>query len=719
MLRSRRIGRTAGSIAVVATVTAVGGVVGGAVAFTWCSERGWLSVSLSPRRAATLMLAVATVVVLVLAALTWPHAAHGSTLGTAKNIGCGVAGLAGKWFGGIGGLITGAACGGSGGGGAADILSGLLHALPKLLPALLGGMLGWFVGSAAISHLLPGVLHLLVSSPVVLVGSGSQAGQFVTNVVLPVSEGALVSIVLGSAFWYWLVSVFSIDSGADALTALSRAGGAAFAVPVWLWGVPQLISASNLLSGGLVSQSGDAGSMLGALLGVGAGAGATGFLEKDLTGMKGFAIGILLIGVALVGFLLLLLALKVVVAATTVLLFIAFPLALTLYPLRKLEWLTEGILQSFVVVLLIPVGWALILATMGVVASTIGVTVHGTSVDVSAVGGWAGSLLAPMVALVLLWMLVSLPRQLIHLALLQTVSRRGFIGDVVHRTTVRATSDAARGYLPERWGGYERPALPAHETRLADVWRDNNGGGAAVRARDALAALDDPPGRGSRTPDAGTSGLTDRGGPEPGLAPGQLGDDGDGALRAHDGTARNGAAGDGATRNGTAGGGAGGDGPFSPGGNGAGRSSGSGRSRGPVRDMDGFAMTRVETAALERGIRQAGLTRQTNPPNSDHVARGMLSLPEPKREAVRRAHGRADTDAFTAQMVRQSLSSAHPRSEREVFSMLAAAGADERERGVREALRRLEQGEPGGEPSVASRGEPTRPAGGEQNGGPS
>jgi hypothetical protein len=433
MLRTRRIGRTLGSIAAVAAVTAVGGVVGGVVAFRCSSADGWLSVSLSPRRAATLMLAITTVVVLVLAALAWPHAAHASTLGTAKNIGCGVAGIAGSFLGGIGSKVAGAVCGGFGGG-AAAILTGLLHALPKLLPALLGGILGWFVGSAVISHFLPGVLHLLVSSPVVLVGSGSQAGQFVTNVVLPVSEGALVSIVLGAACWYWLVGMFSLDSGAEALTALSRAGGAVFAVPVWLWGVPQLISASNLLSSGLVSQSGDAGSVLGALLGVGAGAGGAGFLEKDLTGMKGFAIGIILIGLALVVFLLLLMALKVVVAAATVLLFIAFPLAVTLYPLRRLEWLTEGILQSFVVVLLIPVGWALILATMGVVASTIGVSVHGASVHASAVGGWAGSLLAPMVALVLLWMLVSLPRQLIHLALLQTVSRRGFAGDGVPRT---------------------------------------------------------------------------------------------------------------------------------------------------------------------------------------------------------------------------------------------------------------------------------------------
>jgi hypothetical protein len=133
--------------------------------------------------------------------------------------------------------------------------------------------------------------------------------------------------------------------------------------------------------------------------------------------------------------------------------------------------------------------------------------------------------------------------------------------------------------------------------------------------------------------------------------------------------------------------------------------------------MDGFVMARVETAALERGIRQAGLTHQTNPPSSDQVARGMLSLPEPKRDAVRRLQGRADTDAFTAQMVRQSLSSAHPRGEREVFSMLAAAGVDERQAGIREALRRLEEGEKGGgEPSPPSGGEPGRPAGGEHNG---
>jgi hypothetical protein len=98
-----------------------------------------------------------------------------------------------------------------------------------------------------------------------------------------------------------------------------------------------------------------------------------------------------------------------------------------------------------------------------------------------------------------------------------------------------------------------------------------------------------------------------------------------------------------------------------------------------------------------------------NPPNAEQVTHGFVGLPEPKRVAVQRAHSRADEGAFTAQMVRQSLSSEHPRSQREVFSMLAAAGAEQREAGVREALRRLEQGE-------RSDGERISPAGGERDG---
>jgi hypothetical protein len=634
MLSARKLlARPAGSLGAVALASIAGGALGGFVCWYVIRERDW---RLSPRRTTTLIVG-ATVLALMLAfPLLWPAPAHASLCSTGAN-------LVGK-ANGLLGTLAGGACNllGAGGGGAGSLISGFLHALPKLIPTFLTGVLGWFIGSAVISHLMPGVLHLLVYSPVVLVGDGSQAGRFVTDVVLPVSEGALVSVVMIAAVWYWLVGVYSLDSGAEALTALSRAGGAVLAVPIWLWGVPQLIRAGNLLSGGLVAQSGDAGAVLGALLGAGGGAGATaGFLERDLSAMKGFAIGILLIGLALVVFLLLLMALKVVVAAATVLLFIAFPLTLMVYPLRKLEWLAEGVLEAFVVVLLIPIAWALILATMGVVASTLGVTVdlhHAPFVHVQSVGGWAGALLAPMVALVLLWMLVALPRQLIHLALLQTVSRRGIVGDAAHRTAVAVSTDAVRARLPERLGGYERPIQPAHETVLAGVGNGRNGAGAEQRARDAFAALDGAPGPDTRDGTVGIVGAAPVGGP----------------------------------------------------GNGAMVNGGSPRA---VRDMDGFPISPVDTQALERGIRQGGITRQVNPPSAAQVAQGFESLPEQKREAVRSALGRSDDGAFTAQMVRQSLSSEHPRPQREVFAMFAAAAPEQRSEGIGEALRRLEEGE--------------------------
>ena len=671
MLRLRRLPASpAAAIGVVGLATIGGGIAGGIVSTRWILRK---CDRLSPRHAATAAVATSALLAILLLPLVWPDVAHANLCGTASTVVGKANGLAGTALG-LGCNLFGLG-GGSGGG---SILSGLLHALPKLIPAFLTGVLGWFVGSAVISHLLPGVLHLLVYSPVVLVGDGSQAGRFVTDVVLPVSEGALVSIVLMAAIWYWLVGIYSLDSGAEALTALARAGGAVFAVPIWLWGVPQLVTASNLLSGGLVSQAGDAGSVLGALLGVGAGAGATaGFLEKDLTTMKGFAIGIILIGLALVVFLLLLMAMKVVVAAATVLLFVAFPLSLMVYPLRKLEWLTEGILEAFVVVLLIPIGWALILATMSVVASTLGIVVSLTppSAHVNTIGGWAGSLLAPMVALVLLWMLVALPRQLIHLALLQTVSRRGFVGDTVHRTAVAVSTDAVRQALPQQLGGYERAVQPAHETTLAGVGAGQggtNGSGASGdhraaqhHARDAFATLDDPPGARSRNSDDRTGAGAGTGvgaGTGMGAGAGEL------SHPVKDG---------GMESNGT---GSGGDG-------------GGRRSSRRLQDMDGFAVSQVDTGALTRGIKQAELNQQINPPSNAQVAQGFALLPEQKRQAVQHALERGDDGAFTAQMVRQSLSSDHPRQQREVFSMLAAAPQLERVGGINEAIRRLEEGE--------------------------
>jgi hypothetical protein len=606
----------AGDVGVVVLGCSAGGALGGVLAAHYIGAKR----SVSPRVMTAIVLATAAIAVAALVALAWPAPAHAKgILGTACS---GASTIIGKFNGLLGNLGSGlcSLVGGSGGGG---ILSGLASALPKLIPAFLGGVIGWFLGSAALSHLLPGVFHLLIWTPVVTVTGSSPAGAL-EGKLAAVAAGGLASVVLMAAVWNWVAGMFDFEGGSQAISALSRGMGAALLLPIWVFVVPGFVTASDDLTSLLVSNSGGTANVLGGLLGVSGGAGAAG-LFGEATKFKGFMLGVVLVLVAVVVLLLLLFALKVVVAAAATLLFVAFPLAIMVWPVRALGWLAEGVAEAFVVVLIIPVGWALILALMGTVASTFGITFHGGVPHFNGIPGLgsaslglAGELLMPFIALVLLWMLVALPRQLIHLALLQTVSRRGFIGDTVHRTAVRSGSDWLRDQFSDRRGepAAARPLQPAHETALASV---------AV-------------GDGARTPawEQATQALAVPAPP----------------------TARSG-------------GGA------------------SGSSEAPATDRDGFAVLPMDQALVDQGIRQAEQTRQINPPGAGHLEAGLSVLPGEKRDAVTKAYERLDESGFTAQMVRQSLSEAHPRPHREVFQMFAASEPSDRAQAIDAALTRV------------------------------
>lgn len=624
MLRAHGTSRQLGSIALVGAACAAGGVLGGTAALRYCSARRGPSLrELSPRRAATLILAVGTLVALALLVLAWPEPATAKGPGL-KSIACGAAGLGGLVTDGISSMLGAAAgCGSSGGAGAAGILSGLAHALPKLIPVLLAGVLGWFVGTQVLGGLLTGVLGLLVHTPKILLTQGSPAALLEQHLTM-VAFGALASIVTMSILWHWAAGMFELDGGQEALRPLTRGLGAIVAIPVWEFAVPQLIGVGNDVSGYLVSQGGGDGSVLGTLLGLGGASGATGLLAKGFSGFKGFGLGMLIVLIAVLALLLLLLALKVVVTAAAVLLFIAFPLAMTVWPVRRLAWIAEAIVEAFVVTLLIPIGWALILATSGAVAGTFGV-LHGG--HVSGYGSLAGALLAPMVAIVLLWMLVALPRQLIHLALLQTVSRRGPVADAGYRVARGRVQDWMEDRLPERVGGTssgrspraQSSPLPAHQSRLAHIGANvtGNGNGAAeltsaAGIRDALTQLD----------------------------------------RAQPTTFREG------LRHGW-------------------REARAQRTAGPVTDADGFAVAAPDQRHVEQGVREAQDTQRLGrPPTGVQIAHGVRELPQATRRAVEHAHDRLGPEDFQRQMVRQSLSDAHLPRHQDTFRMLAAADWD-------------------------------------------
>jgi hypothetical protein len=161
------------------------------------------------------------------------------------------------------------------------------------------------------------------------------------------------------------------------------------------------VALANDASSGLLS-SGSVTKASANLLAVGVGAGVgLGFLGV------GLFVGIVMAVVASILFLGLLM-MKVVLAISTVLVFVGMSIAIVLSPV--VSWIPRLLAQAFAVCLAVPLVWSICFAASGALL-TDGLFLKGSS-------GFFDALLEPLAAIALLWVMLILPTRLARMAML-------------------------------------------------------------------------------------------------------------------------------------------------------------------------------------------------------------------------------------------------------------------------------------------------------------
>ena len=209
-------------------------------------------------------------------------------------------------------------------------------------------------------------------------------------------------------------------------------------------------ASTGLLGSGSVTKS--SANLLA--VGVGAGVGL-GFLGV------GLFVSIVMAVVASILFLGLLM-MKVVLAISTVLVFIGMPIAIVLSPV--VPWISRVLVRAFAVCLAVPFVWAVCFAASAAMLND-GLFLKGSS-------GFFNALLEPLAAIALLWMMLLLPTRLAQMAMLGASSvRGGFMSRAVSYAAGSQARDVARQHLPGWAGGAQRQrsALPRDRLTARDA----------------------------------------------------------------------------------------------------------------------------------------------------------------------------------------------------------------------------------------------------------
>jgi hypothetical protein len=141
-----------------------------------------------------------------------------------------------------------------------------------------------------------------------------------------------------------------------------------------------------------------------------------------------------------------LLMMKVVVAISTVLVFIGMPIAIVLSPV--VPWISRALARAFAVCLAVPIVWAVCFAASGAMLND-GLFLKGSS-------GFFNALLEPLAAIALLWMMLMLPSRLAQMAMLGAGAvRGGFVSRAVSYAAGSQLRDSARQHMPSWAGGQD------------------------------------------------------------------------------------------------------------------------------------------------------------------------------------------------------------------------------------------------------------------------
>ena len=311
---------------------------------------------------------------------------------------------------------------------------------------MIGGTVGKLAVTAfdAIIHaLFAPIAHFINTQLIgwlVAVPDYAPAGSHVAateHTVLAMAGAALAAVATISVARFWAAGL--AGSGGSALEGLARTVGAALLLPIWPWMFHTAVALANDASTGLLG-SGSVTKSSANLLAVGVGAGVgLGFLGV------GLFVSIVMAVVASILFLGLLM-MKVVLAVSTVLVFIAMPIAIVLSPV--VPWISRVLVRAFAVCLAVPFVWALCFAASAAMLND-GLFLKGSS-------GFFNALLEPLAAIALLWMMLLLPSRLAQMAMLGAGAvRGGFVSRAVSYAAGSQMRDSARQHMPS-WAGGER-----------------------------------------------------------------------------------------------------------------------------------------------------------------------------------------------------------------------------------------------------------------------
>jgi hypothetical protein len=322
-----------------------------------------------------------------------------------------------------------------------QVISGLLGAVGSVI----GGTVGKLAVTAfdAIIHaLFAPIAHFINTQLIgwlVAVPDYAPPGSHVAateHTVLAMAGAALGAVATISIARFWVAGI--AGNGGSALEGLGRTVGAAMLLPVWPWAFHTAVALANDASTGLLG-SGSVTKASANLLAVGVGAGVgLGFLGV------GLFVSIVMAVVASVLFLGLLM-MKVVVAISTVLVFIGMPIAIVLSPV--ISWIPRVLARAFLVCLAVPLVWAICFAASGALLND-GLFLKGSS-------GFFDALLEPLAAIALLWLMLLLPTRLAQMAMLGAGAvSGGFVSRAVSYAAGSQMRDVSRQHLPSWAGGH-------------------------------------------------------------------------------------------------------------------------------------------------------------------------------------------------------------------------------------------------------------------------
>ena len=316
-----------------------------------------------------------------------------------------------------------------------QVVSGLLGGVGGAIGGTVG-KLGVTAFDAIIHALFAPIAHFINTQLIgwlVAVPDYAPAGSHVAateRTMLAMAGAALAAVATISIARFWAAGL--AGNGGSALDGLARTVGAALCLPVWPWVFHAAVGLANQASTGLLgsgSVTKDSANLLA--LGVGAGVGL-GFLGV------GLFVSIVMAVVASILFLGLLM-MKVVLAISTVLVFIGMPIAIVLWPVTP--WVARVLGRAFGVCLAVPLVWSMCFAASGAMIND-GLLLKGSS-------GFFDALLEPLAAIALLWIMLALPTKLAQIAMLGASSLGGgFASRTVSYAAGSQLRDVTRQHMP-------------------------------------------------------------------------------------------------------------------------------------------------------------------------------------------------------------------------------------------------------------------------------